>query len=125
MLSKPSTWFVKPHKSKTINPVPYSYMAEIAVIADVKDHFFADTVCALIKKLKDRKVDPYTVRIYECVSAKENTELPRMYWTKKDGYRDVKTTCRSMCKRYWTPTDGDNLEFCRFRDGARTTLFEV
>ena len=66
------TRFIGP-KSKYKNDIPYTYEARVSVL-DVDGEFnsyISDTICGLVRYLKDNDIEPSTVEIFEVYKTKE------------------------------------------------------
>jgi len=88
-------------KSKYEDDIPYTYEARIKIIDDVEyNSFYADTICALVEYLDEKKIEPDEVKLYEIFKGKEN-RLDREYCVSRDGkWLSSKQLCVTFIQRY-------------------------
>ena len=88
-------------KSKYENDIPYTYEARIKIIDDVEyNSYYADTICAMVEYLEEKKIQPDGVELYEIFKDKEN-RLDREYYVSRDGkWLSRKQLCVTFTQRY-------------------------
>ncbi len=87
--------------SKYEDDIPYTYEAKIKIIDGTEfNSYFADTICALVEYLDEKKIEPDGVEIYEIFKDKE-VKLNSEYCVSKDGgWLSRKELCASFTERY-------------------------
>ena len=88
-------------KSKYENDIPYTYEARIKIIdGDEYNSFYADTVCALVEYLDEKKIEPDGVTLYEIFKDKVN-KLDSEYCVSRDGrWLSRQQLCATFTQRY-------------------------
>lgn len=88
-------------KSKYKDDIPYTYEARVKIINDKEfNSYFADTICALVEFLDEKKIEPDDVELYEIFTDKEK-KLNRYYCVSDKGeWLSRKQLCVSFTERY-------------------------
>lgn len=87
-------------ESKFKKDVAYTYEARVIIIDDESISFFADTICALVKYLVERNVDPGDVELYE-IYRHEEKKLNKQYCLSESGrWLSRKELCVAFTERY-------------------------
>lgn len=113
--------------SKYDKTIPYTYKAKVQVIEgddSLINHFFSDTICALIEYLDEKNINPVEAELFGCCRGKE-IPIDKKYCMNKDGdwlYRPE--LCHSLEERYKKTMEEQykghtELEECSFGDRDR------
>ncbi len=87
-------------KSKFKIDVSYTYEARVIIINDELISYFADTICALVEYLVERKVEPGEVELYE-IYRHEEKKLNKEYCVAESGtWLTRKELCVAFTERY-------------------------
>ncbi len=107
-------------KSKYEDDLPYTYEARIRIIDGTEyKSFLADTICALVKYLEQKKMEPDDVEIYEIFKDQEN-RLDRKYCVSGDGkWLSRKELCVAFKQRY---PGHIHVNCCTFDDRERSVV---
>ncbi len=96
--------------------LPYAFEAVIYPPGEddsIRVSYVADTICALINFLRNRKEDPAEIRLFEVFGNKEVPIPEKCYLGENGRWLPRGKLCNPMTKRYGEPMNETN---CRFRN---------
>ena len=104
-------------RSKYNDDIPYTYEARVKILdGEEYNSFYADTICALVEFIENKKIKPDGVDLYEIFKDREN-KLCRDYCVGEDGaWLSRKQLCVSFTERYPGHIHAD---CCTFEDRER------
>ncbi len=105
--------------SKYDDDIPYTYEARYRYIDGLDDYngYFSDTICGLIRFLRQMECEPGTVELYEIYRDRETKITPSLY--SRDGSWLIGGERRSFKKIYPRHIGGNS---CKFDDRSDAGL---
>ncbi len=106
-------------KSKYIKELPYTYEARVQYLDGAEDYnsYVGDTICSVIKHLKELEIPPAEARIFEVYSGKdeESEELDVAKYTIDGRWMTHDELCIQFCKEEY---EGHvvKIDDCSFSD---------
>jgi len=107
--------------SKYDDGIPYTYEARYRYIDGMEDYnsYFSDTICGLIRYLKQKGHGPESVELYEIYKSREISITPDLYTRDGNNWLTGSELCQSFSKIYPGLIGGNS---CKFDDRSQVGL---